>query len=329
MYTVSTLYSKVLCIIEICVRKVIMVSAVYEPRAKRKIILAQAAGFCFGVKRAVEMTQEARITRVGKLTTLGPIIHNEQVIDRMRGAGIDTALTLDLITEGTVVMSAHGVAPSQLAQARAQGLQILDVTCPFVTKVHRTAKQLYEQGYQILLVGDKGHTEVRGIVGAVEEIGGSVIVISLPHEIEEFELGKKVAIVCQTTQNSDNYARIVAEVCRTATDVRAINTICNATDELQDAAVRMARQCDVAIVVGGRKSANTQRLRTICEAQGIPAYHIETVEEIEETWLEGKAVIGITAGASTPDWIIEEVAAHLNYGQLPPDWNLHHPNEKC
>ena len=306
-----------------------MVSAIYEPRIKRKIVLARVAGFCFGVKRAVEITQEARSTQYGKLTTLGPIIHNEQVINRMRDEGIDTAPTLDLITEGTVVMSAHGVAPSQIAQARAQGLQILDVTCPFVTKVHRTAKQLYEQGYQILLVGDKCHTEVLGVVGAVEEIGGSVTVISTPEEIGESELGKKVAIVCQTTQNSDNYARIVAAVCRTAADVRAINTICNATDELQDAAVRMARQCDVAIVVGGRKSANTQRLRTLCEAQGIPAYHIETADEIEDKWLDGKEVIGLTAGASTPDWIIEEVATHLNYGQLPADWNLHHPDEKC
>lgn len=306
-----------------------MVSKSYEPRVNRTVILARVAGFCFGVKRAVEIAQEARAKQFGKLTTLGPIIHNEQVINRMRDEGIDTVPTLDLITEGTVVMSAHGVAPAQIAQARAKGLQILDVTCPFVTKVHRTAKQLYEQGYQILLVGDKGHTEVRGVVGAVEEIGGSVTVISTPSEVSEAALGKKVAIVCQTTQNSDNYARIVAEVCRTATDVRAINTICNATDELQDAAVRMARQCDAAIVVGGRKSANTQRLRTLCEGEGIPAYHVETAEEINESWLSGKEVIGITAGASTPDWIIEEVAMRLNYGQLPADWNLHHPDEKC
>ncbi len=306
-----------------------MVSTSYEPRTQRKIILAQVAGFCFGVKRAVDITNEARKERFGKLTTLGPIIHNEQVINRMRQDGIDTAPILDAITEGTVVMSAHGVAPAELAQARAQGLQILDVTCPFVTKVHRNARQLYEQGYQIVLVGDKGHTEVLGVIGAVEDIGGTVTVISSPSEIFETAIGKKVAIVCQTTQNSDNYANIVAEICRIAADVRAINTICNATDELQDAAVRMSRQCDVAIVIGGRKSANTQRLRTLCEAQGIPAYHIETADEIEESWLQNKDIVGITAGASTPDWIIEEVAMRLNDGRLPHDWNLHHPDERC
>lgn len=301
---------------------------VSAPRRARRIVLAEVAGFCFGVRRAVEMANAARRERIGKLTTLGPIVHNEQVIGRMRDEGIETASTLNQISEGTVILSAHGVAPSVLTLAREQGLNIVDVTCPFVTKVHRAAKQLHEQGYQILLVGDAGHTEVKGVIGTLEALGGDALLISSPEQVRGLKLGKKVGIISQTTQRGVTFAAIVAEVCRVVPDVRALNTICGATDELQDAAVRLARQADVAIVIGGQKSANTRRLRLLCEEQGIPAYHIETAEEIEEGWLEGKEVIGLTAGASTPDWIIEEVARHLNDGELPEDWGLHHPDEK-
>jgi (E)-4-hydroxy-3-methyl-but-2-enyl pyrophosphate reductase len=301
--------------------------AVEKPTFQRRIILAEVAGFCFGVKRAVEMAEVARRERAGSITTLGPIIHNEQVISRLKAGGIDTASKLDEVAEGTVVLSAHGAAPAVVAQARAQGLNILDVTCPFVTKVHRAAKQLFAQGYQVLLVGDQGHTEVQGVVGAVEALGGSVTVVSTPESIGGLPLGKKVGVVSQTTQLTATFAAIVAEVCKVATDVRAINTVCGATDELQEAAVRLARQVEVALVVGGKKSANTRRLRQLCEDQGIPAYHIETAEEISESWLEGKETIGITAGASTPDWIIEEVACRVNGGHLPDDWSVRHPDE--
>jgi 4-hydroxy-3-methylbut-2-enyl diphosphate reductase len=297
------------------------------PGGTRRIVLAEVAGFCFGVKRAVDMAEAARRKRADRITTLGPIIHNDQVIARMRADGIDTAPALETITEGTVILSAHGVAPTVLAQAQAQGLDILDVTCPFVTKVHRMAKQLLEQGYQLLLVGDQGHTEVRGVVGAIEAQGGAVTVVSTPEAVRALPLGRKVGVLSQTTQLAETFAAIVAEVCRRAADVRAVNTICGATDALQEAAARLARQVDVVLVIGGKKSANTRRLRQLCADQGVPAYHIETREEIEDSWLAGKAVIGITAGASTPDWLIEDVARHLNDGELPDDWHLHHPDE--
>ena len=296
-------------------------------QVRRQVILATVAGFCFGVRRAVEMTATFRREHPGRVTTLGPIIHNEQVIARMREEGVETAADLDAIQEGVVVLSAHGVSPAVVAQAKTQGLQLLDVTCPFVTKVHLRAKQLYEQGYQVLLVGDRGHTEVKGVVGAVEALGGRVTVVTLPEEIANLALGKKVGVLSQTTQYAANFAAIVAEVSKIAVEVRAFNTVCNATDELQDAAIRMARQVEVALVVGGRKSANTRRLRELCAAEGIPAYHIETAEEIEPAWLEGYAVVGITGGASTPDWILEEVARCVNGGELPADWRLHHPDE--
>ena len=293
----------------------------------RRLVVARVAGFCFGVKRAMDMVDAARREREGTITTLGPIVHNQQVIGRMERGGVGTAARLEEISGGTVVLSAHGVAPAIPLQARAQGLDVLDATCPFVTKVHRMAKLLLEQNYQILLVGDAGHTEVRGVMGAIEALGGAAIRVSSVEDVRKLTLGKKVGILSQTTQNSATFAAIVAEVCRTVPDVRALNTICGATDELQDAAADMARQVEIAFVIGGRSSANTRRLRDLCEAQGIPAYHIETADEILPEWIAGKSVIGLTAGASTPDWIIEDVARSLHGGSLPDDWQLNHPEE--
>ncbi len=291
---------------------------------KRRIVLAEVAGFCFGVRRAVDMVNQARQERTEHITMLGPLVHNAQVVERMRVQGVETENSLENIRQGTVVLSAHGVAPKVRDSARERGLTLLDVTCPFVTKVHRTAKQLIEQGYELLLVGDHGHTEVKGVVGAVE---GKVTVVSTVEEVKDRVFGKKVGILSQTTQKAENYAAIVAEVARRVPDVRAINTICGATDELQAAAVKLAREADVVIVIGGQQSANTRRLRETCEKQGVPAYQIETAADIQEVWLADKTVIGLTAGASTPDWLIEEVAVRLNGGNLPDDWELHHPDE--
>ena len=293
--------------------------------SKRRIVLARVAGFCFGVKRAVEMAETLRRERAEPVTALGPLVHNPQVIGKMEREGIGTAARLEEIAGGTVVLSAHGVAPSVALAAKAQGLNVADATCPFVTKAHQKARMLHEQNYQILLVGDLGHTETKGIIGTIAALGGEITLVSAPEEVQTLTLGKKVGILSQTTQQAATFAAIVAEVCKTVPDVRAINTICGATDELQDAAREMAQQAEIALVVGGKMSANTRRLRLLCEAEGIPAYHIETADEIEPRWLEGKTIIGLTAGASTPDWIIEDVARRLNGGLLPEDWRLQRP----
>ncbi len=294
---------------------------------KRKIILAKAAGFCFGVRRAVEITLQERGKCTGTISTLGPIVHNAQVAEHLSRHGVGEMNSLDMVTEGTVVISAHGVAPNIPILAKAKGLQVIDATCPFVSKVHRSARTLFEQGYPILLVGDLGHTEVAGVVGAIEALGGSVRVVTCPADVEKLELGRKVGIISQTTQYSSTFADVVAAVCRRVQDVRAINTVCGATEELQSAAAEMANQVEVAIVIGGVKSANTRRLREICASTGIPAYQIEKAKDIQEEWLHGKGAIGLTAGASTPDWIIEDVARRLNYGQLPDNWVLAHPED--
>jgi 4-hydroxy-3-methylbut-2-enyl diphosphate reductase len=276
--------------------------------AGRTIKLARVAGFCFGVRRAVDIALEARAKDNGNLTLLGPLVHNRGVMNDLDSKGIRAAKSLDQVEPGAVVLSAHGVAPSVRLSARQHGLKVVDATCPFVTKVHRAAKRLLEEGYQVLLLGDPGHTEVRGIAGAVD---GNITVVGTVEELKKTKLSKKVGIISQTTQRAEDYTQVVAEVARRVPDVRAINTICGATDDLQAAARELAGEVEVVIVIGGRNSANTARLRQSCEEEGIPAYHIETADEVEEAWLAGKSVIGVTGGASTPDEAINEVIDRL------------------
>jgi 4-hydroxy-3-methylbut-2-enyl diphosphate reductase len=296
--------------------------------AGRTVVLADAAGFCFGVRRAVEMAERARDTVIGPITTIGDLVHNSEVIGRLRESGVESAQRVGEVDRGMVILSAHGSAPIVLREARDRGLEILDVTCPFVTKVHRAATSLVQQGYPVLLVGDPGHTEVTGVIGAVKELGGTIYVVSSPEETVDLPLGKRVGIVSQTTQRTESFARVVGEVCRRVPDVRAINTVCGATEELQAAAARLAKQVDLVLVVGGVRSANTRRLRQRCEENGVPAYQIESASEIDAAWLEGHDTIGITAGASTPDWLIEDVARAVNGGELPVDWKIRNPDEK-
>ena len=294
---------------------------------KREIVLARVAGVCFGVRRAIDIALQTRNEKTGKITVLGHLVHNAHVLHTLKKQGIDTATDITDIKEGTVLLSAHGVSPQTVETLTQKSLPLVDVTCPFVTKVHRMARLLCEQGYPIVLVGDSGHTEVNGILGAIQHYGGTAWLVSTPEQVATLPLGKKVGVLSQTTQTSAVYGSIVAEVSRRVTDVRAINTICGATDELQSAARDLARSVDVVLVIGGKNSANTRRLRELCEQEGIPSYHIESENDIDPQWLKNKPRIGITAGASTPDCLIESVARWLNDGELPQNWSLHHPDE--
>ncbi|MEI6512794.1 MAG: 4-hydroxy-3-methylbut-2-enyl diphosphate reductase [bacterium] len=287
-----------------------------EEKKKFKVALANAYGFCFGVRRAVQIVEQARQERFGKLTTLGPIIHNPQVVNKHQQMGIELAANLEDISDGTVVMSAHGVPPSTIQRAKELGLDIIDVTCPFVVKVHRAAKIMAQEGYTIVIVGDKGHSEVKGVLGTVESVGGKVFVVSTPEEVADLPIGRKVGVVCQTTQKASNFAAVLGEIALRSYETRSYNTICGATDELQSAALALSNESDVILVIGGKNSANTRRLRDICESHGVPTYHIETRDEIQPEWLEGKSVVGVTAGASTPDSVINDVLDWLSCGEV-------------
>lgn len=270
-----------------------------------KVVIAESAGFCYGVKRALDTVLEAAKAHGKPMFTLGPLIHNPQVIEKLEREGIRSVTDLSEIPAGSVlVMPSHGVGRHVLEAAKTRELEIIDVTCPFVSKVHQLAEDLVEQGYQVIVVGDEGHTEVKSIMSRA---GEDAFAITEAEELKNRTVKQHVGILAQTTQTVQRYNRLVAEVSKNAEDVRAYNTICNATSERQRAAVATAKSVDVMIVVGGRNSANTRRLTEICADTGVTTHHVEVTGEIDESWFAGAKKVGITAGASTPDWIIQGV----------------------
>jgi len=272
-----------------------------------KIFLADKAGFCFGVKRAINTAYEA--AGKGRVYCLGPLIHNPQEVERLRQAGIETVTDFSTLKPGdSIIIRSHGVPPRVLTQARDMGLTIIDLTCPFVGKAQRDAEVLQKEGYQVVVVGEKKHPEVQSILGYA---GEDAIVVETGEDIEGLKLRARLGVVAQTTQSYSNFSEIVLKLLRLSKELKVFNTICSSTKERQDAASVLASQVDVMLVVGGRNSANTSRLATLCRQEGKPAYHIEVAEEIQAEWLEGIRTIGVTAGASTPDWVVEGVLARL------------------
>ncbi|MGQ9456361.1 MAG: 4-hydroxy-3-methylbut-2-enyl diphosphate reductase [Armatimonadota bacterium] len=273
-----------------------------------KVIVAEKAGVCYGVRRALEIVS-SELRKGYKIATLGPLIHNPQAVKRLEAQGVRVARDLNELDGGTVIMPSHGVPLEVRLVAQEAGLRVVDATCPFVAKVHRVAKKLADSGYMVVVVGDPGHSEVKGIVSAA---GNNALVISAVTEVDKYNLsGKKVGVVSQTTQTPEHFGAIVGKIAEVAAEVVAHNTICYATHDRQSAARDLAPRVDAMFVVGGRNSANTNRLAEICRESGVPTYHIETANEIDERAVKNCKVVGLTAGASTPDWVIEEVKARL------------------
>ena len=273
-----------------------------------RVIVADQAGVCFGVKRALDLVNKEAEKGEG-LATLGPLIHNPQVVKKLEEKGVRVARSVEEVESGAIVMPSHGVPREVQRQAEQAGLRTIDATCPFVATVHRKAEALARDGYTVVVVGDAGHSEVKAILSAAGE--GSVVVSSAEDADVIDWSGKKVGIVSQTTQTPERFGDIVGRIAAQAKEVVAHNTICYATHDRQTAARDLAPQVQAMFVVGGRNSANTTRLAEICEDAGVPTYHIETAAEVETEWVKGMDVVGLTAGASTPEWVIEEVKAKL------------------
>jgi len=272
-----------------------------------EIFLADKAGFCFGVKRAINTAYEA--AGKGRIYCFGPLIHNPQEVERLRRAGIETIDDFLKLQPGdTLVIRSHGVPPRILAEARDRGLTVIDLTCPFVGKAQRDAEALSKEGYQVIVVGEKKHPEVQSILG---HAGEDAVVLETVEDVDGMNLSSRLGVVAQTTQSYSNFSEIVLKLLRLSKELKVYNTICSSTKERQEAARVLARQVDVMLVVGGRNSANTTRLASLCRQEGKPAYHIEVADEIRPEWLEGITSIGVTAGASTPDWVVEGVFEKL------------------
>ncbi len=277
----------------------------------KEVILAKSAGFCFGVKRAVDTVYEQ--TGKKNVYTFGPIIHNEEVVKDLEKKGvfvINTMEELDDITEGTVIIRSHGVSSAVYEALQKKGVEIVDATCPFVLKIHNIVKQESANGKQIVIIGNGKHPEVEGIMGWSKT---QVHVVDTAEKAQNLQLDpqREVCIVSQTTFNYNKFKELVEIISEKGYNIIIRNTICNATEERQTEAREIAKRVDAMIVVGGSSSSNTRKLYEICKNECKDTYYIQTLNDLDMTSLGKADCIGITAGASTPNNIIQEVYTNV------------------
>lgn len=272
-----------------------------------KITLAKRAGFCFGVKRATQMAFEAA-DKGGETYTLGPIIHSPQVVQRLEQMGVKVINDVEQLDSGTVIIRSHGVTSDELEAAVQKEMEIIDATCPFVKKAQEHVKSLSLAGYDVVVVGDADHPEVQGIVSYA---GGRVFVVGSGDEASKLPKMGKIGVVAQTTQSFENLQQVVLECILKGNETRVFNTICDATAVRQEEAKELAKQADCMIVIGGYNSANTRRLSEVCTELQPRTYHIETAQQLNAEWFKGVENVGVTAGASTPKWLIDEVLERI------------------
>ena len=277
-----------------------------------QILLVSEGGFCFGVRRAMKMAEDM-LARHGHGVTLGPLIHNKEAVAQLQSQGLRTVESVEEIRPGEVVMlRTHGTGPGAICQLQERGVTLVDATCPFVARAQKEAARYQQEGYQVLVLGEPDHPEARGIA---EHTGEAATIVESAADLAGLKLQKKIAVVCQTTQRLDNLQALVHDLLPLVNELCVANTICDATTKRQEASLQVARQVDLMIVIGGKHSANTTRLAQMCAETGTPTHHVETAAELQGEWLAGVAKVGVTAGASTPEWLIEEVVSRLQ--ELP------------
>ena len=277
-----------------------------------EVIVAKTAGFCFGVKRAVDKVYE-QMEHAGKtIYTYGPIIHNEEVVKDFEEKGvrvIESEEELKALRDGIVIIRSHGVGKHVYDILEENGIEIVDATCPFVKKIHKIAQEQNQAGRRLIIIGNESHPEVQGIKGWGND---HTLVVETPDQVDNLPLseGEKLCIVSQTTFNYKKFQDLVEKFSKTRYDILVLNTICNATQERQVEARRIASEVDAMIVVGGKTSSNTQKLYEICQKECKNTYYIQTLGDLDPECISSVRSVGITAGASTPNHIIEEV--HTN-----------------
>jgi 4-hydroxy-3-methylbut-2-enyl diphosphate reductase len=274
-----------------------------------EIVVARYAGYCYGVERALRITEEALEAAEGPVASLGPIIHNPSVVGQLEERGVKVVDGAGEAAAGTLIVRTHGVPPEVVEGARARDINLVDATCPFVAVAQRKAASLREAGYAVVILGERDHPEVAGLEGFAGE--GAVVVEDAAGLPLAQLRGKRVGVVVQTTQTRANLASVGAALAPVARELLVFNTICDATEKRQSAACELAAEVDVVVVVGGRNSANTARLAQLCRAIESRTHHIESAAELEPAWFTGARRIGVTAGASTPDEEIEATVAAL------------------
>lgn len=271
-----------------------------------KIELAKSYGFCFGVKRAIKIAENST-----NASTIGPLIHNNEEIKRLKdNFNVKTLHTLEEAKDiNRAIIRTHGITKGDLEELQKRDIDIVDATCPYVTKPQQICEQMSSEGYDVVIFGDENHPEVKGVKSYVT--GVAKVILSVD-ELEKVRLNQKVAIVSQTTRKVEEFQKIVNYLVQNYKEVRVFNTICNATFENQDAARELAKNADVMIIVGGKNSSNTKQLYSISKEYCNESFLIENENELKKEWFKNKNLCGITAGASTPDWIIQKIIGKIS-----------------
>lgn len=277
-----------------------------------KIKLAKTAGFCMGVRRAIDIALKiAKGNKGGKIYTYGPLIHNPQAVDFLIGRGIIPISDMEEIAEGekgSIIIRAHGISPGERRKLQQKGMKIVDATCPRVKHVQSIIKKHSQLEFSILIIGDRDHPEVEGLLGYAGDAG---LVVGSEFETEKLPQMEKTCVVAQTTQSRDAYLKISQAILREFPESLVFNTICDSTEKRQAEMKCLAAEMDAILVVGGRNSANTKRLASISKGLGVPTFHIESASEIREISINGYNSIGVSAGASTPNWVIREIVEEI------------------
>jgi 4-hydroxy-3-methylbut-2-enyl diphosphate reductase len=272
-----------------------------------KVLVAQKCGFCHGVRNAIRVAEKT-LAEQHEVYSLGPIIHNKDMVEKLAKSGLKTVPNIEEIPSGTVLIRSHGAAPEQIAKLRGKNLDIIDATCILVKRVQHIATELENNGYKVVIIGEQNHPEVQAVMGCAE----NVIVIADESDLNKLPENAKLGIVCQTTQSPEHFGRMLGAIGQTNfSELKVINTLCNEAIKRQESAVRLCEQVDIMFVLGGLESANTRRLAELCRTVNKQTYHLQNWAELDKKLLIGKKTAGVTAGASTPDWIIDEFRQNL------------------
>lgn len=278
-----------------------------------KIIIARHRGFCMGVKRAIAIAEETATRKTGRVTILNEIVHNEAVVERFRSQGVGQAFSLDDVAEGTLIISAHGIMPSVIQEAESRGLSVVDATCPLVTRIYEIVTRIIANGYHVIHFGDRNHDETEGVVGHAPD---RITVVSSKDELAILPdwTDRKLGLTSQTTASQEEFAEFQKLARLKWPHLEIFDTICNATSQRQAAIMDLAPQVDLVLVVGSRTSANSLRLADIARAICGKAHLVGSDADINDGWFAPEAnveKVGVSAGASTPEFLVEAVIQHL------------------
>lgn len=272
-----------------------------------KVIVAEKCGFCHGVKNAIRMAEKI-LAQEDEVYSLGPIIHNKDVVEQLAQTGLKTVSKVEDIQSGTVLIRSHGAAPQQLARLKEKGINIVDATCVLVKRLQHIAGEFERDGYKVVIIGDENHPEVQAVVGCVKE----AVVIADESDLHKLPANGRLGIVCQTTESTDHFGRILGAIGRgTFKELKVINTLCEEAIKRQQSAVQLCKRVDIMFVLGGLESANTGRLADLCKNENSQTFHLQNWNGLDKQTLFGKKIAGVTAGASTPEWIIAEFVENL------------------